>query len=81
MAVHKRHYARQEAQTKLRATIAWWAAWQRHQGREDSESFRRFFHFFGVDVATAKTLGARDAEELNEKIAIKLGEYYRVNAG
>lgn len=64
----KNHLGRKEAQVPLRDAISWWAGWQRQLGRPDSESYRRFFHTFGVDVATAQTLGARDAGALAERV-------------
>lgn len=75
-SIQKKHTARQEAQRKLRDAIAWWAAWQNSHGRSNAESYRRFWHAFGVDVATAQTLGAREAEELADRVALKLAEYY-----
>jgi hypothetical protein len=70
----RRHYDRQNAQTTLRAAIALWAGWQRQLGREDSEAYRRFFFTYGTDVATAQTLGAREAGELHARIAKHLNE-------
>lgn len=65
----KNHEARQEAQRTLRDCIALWAGYQRQAGRPDSESYRRFYFRYGVDVATAQTLGKREADELCQKIA------------
>lgn len=76
-SIHRKHTARQVAQGKLRDSIAWWAAWQNSHGRSDAESYRRFWHMFGTDVATAQTLGAREAEELASRVALKLAEYYQ----
>lgn len=67
-AVMRVHGERQAAQTTLRAAIALWAGWQRHQGRDDSETYRRFFFAFGVDVATAMTLNTAGAEDLRARI-------------
>lgn len=64
----KNHRNRQEAQVSLRNVISWWAGWQHHQNRPDSESYRRFFHSFGVDIATAQTLGKADASALADKV-------------
>lgn len=52
----------------LREVGAVWAGWQAHQGYNDSESYRRFFHTFGVDMLTAQTLSRPDAEALTERI-------------
>lgn len=75
-SIAKKHSERQKAQTRLREAIAWWAAWQRQKGRDDSEGYRRFWHAFGTDVATAQTLGAREAGELADKVTEKLAGYY-----
>lgn len=68
MAVNKRHVERQQAQQGLRGSIAWWAGLQAAQGREDAESYRRFYYKFGIDVANAQTLNAKDAEELAGRV-------------
>lgn len=73
-SIYKNHVARQAAQKGLRDAIAWWAGYQRAAGRSDAESYRRFWFMFGVDVATAQTLNAKDAGELADKIFIKLAE-------
>jgi hypothetical protein len=70
----KRHVARQEAQEALRASIAWWGGWQRAQGREDSESYKRFFWKFGTDVLSAQVLNTDEALGLAECINEHLGE-------
>ena len=63
-----RHHERQVAQHALREHIALWAGWQRHQGRDDSQSYRIFYHTFGLDVLSAQALGRPDAEALTVKI-------------
>ena len=68
----KRFAAGQESQTELRASIALWAGHQRAAGKVDSESYRRFYFLFGVDVMTAQTLGKKEAELLNTKIRSKI---------
>lgn len=75
----KNHTARQKAQAALRDKIAWWAGWQRARGRSDSESYRRFFHGFGVDVMTAQTLGRPEATVLTAEIDKTLKDYERGN--
>lgn len=70
----KNHRARQQAQAALREAIAWWAGYQRAMGRADSESYRRFYFAFGVDVMTAQALGRPEAEALTENINRKIGE-------
>jgi superfamily II DNA or RNA helicase len=71
-AVHNTHLERQQAQGRLREAIALWAGHQRHLGRSDAESYRRFFHTWGVDVLSAQALNAREAEALHERIAARL---------
>lgn len=68
------HRARQQAQAALREAIAWWAGYQRSMGRADSESYRRFYFAFGVDVMTAQTLGRPEAAALTENINKHIGE-------
>ncbi len=73
MSVRKAHAARQDAQAELRRTIALWAGWQMGTlARSQAESYRRFFFRYGRDVATACTLGAREAEELRVRIQADL---------
>jgi len=64
----KRHMAQQEAQAALRSSMAWWAGYHQQLGRSDSESYRRFYHQFGIDVLTAQTLNYDDALKLANKI-------------
>jgi len=63
---------RQDQQRGLRDAIAWWAGLQHARGRSESESYRLFYHRFGTDVANAQLLGAREAEELSNKIHVEL---------
>lgn len=83
-AIHRRHWERREAQQALRNVIAWWAGLETAQGRGESESYRRFYFKFGIDVANAQTLGAREAGELAERVSVELaknGIDGTVNAG
>ena len=73
----KNHRLRQEAQVELRDAIALWAGGQVAKGRPDSESYRRFYFAFGVDVMTAQTLGRPDAEALTARVI----NYKEVNRG
>lgn len=74
-AVRKRHWERRQAQNALRNVIAWWAGLEAAQGRGESESYRRFFYRFGVDVANAQTLGTREAGELAARVSKALADY------
>lgn len=60
----EKHYAQQ----RLQAAIAQWAGIQRHKGRPDQESYRRFYHTLGVDVLTAQTLDRADMEKMAETV-------------
>ena len=73
-AIRKRHWERQGAQAALRNAIAWWAGLQDSIGSSESESYRRFYFKFGVDVGNAQTLGAREAGELTERINAELAK-------
>jgi len=74
-AVRKRHWERRESQHSLRNMIAWWAGLESAQGRGESESYRRFFYKFGVDVASAQTLNAKDAAELAGRLSVELAKH------
>lgn len=67
--IKKRHEARQRAQAELRDAMALWSGWQTHEGRPLAEQYRRFFFRYGIDQATAQTLGAPEAEALLERIS------------
>jgi len=64
----KRHKERQNTQEALRASIAWWAGGQRVHGRSDAESYRRFYHAFGIDVLSAQALDHEPAMALLERV-------------
>lgn len=74
-AVRKRHWERREAQQDLRNMIAWWAGLESAQGRGESESYRRFYYKFGIDVANAQTLNAKDAGELANRVSAELAKH------
>lgn len=69
-----RHVKRQEIQQALRTSIAWWASYQRALGRDDSESYKRFYWKFGIDVLSAQALKTNDAFELANRVNNHLGE-------
>lgn len=69
------HYLRQVAQHGLREAMALWSGWQRHLGRDDSQSYRLFYLTFGVDVMSAQALGRPDAEALTAKIQTVLNNH------
>jgi DNA repair protein RadD len=74
MGARKRHMERQQGQATLRNAVAWWAGVEAARGNSESESYRRFYFRFGIDVANAQTLGAREAEELAQKVNLELGK-------
>jgi len=73
--VQKRHFERQQAQGRLRHAIALWAGWEGVQGYSQQESYRRFYHAFGLDVLTAQALGRPEAEALTAKIQTVLDRH------
>jgi DNA repair protein RadD len=74
MAARNNHLARQQAQKALRNAIAWWAGAEHARGYSESDSYRRFYFRFGVDVANAQLLGSRDAGELAASINTELAK-------
>ena len=68
-AIRAKHKTRQEAQQQLRATMQLVLP----PDREERTNNRKFFYEYGVDVLTAQTLGAPDANELRNKIIAKIG--------
>lgn len=65
-----RHTERQQAQAWLRNAMGTWAAV--YPNSSPPENYRRFYFTFGVDVGTAQTLSATEADNLRERIAVKL---------
>lgn len=66
---------RQQSQRALRNAIAWWAGVEHARGYSESESYRRFFFKFGIDVANAQLLGSKDSEELAGKVFQELARF------
>ena len=75
IAARNNHMKRQDSQRSLRNAVAWWAGVEAARGYNESESYRRFFFRFGIDVASAQTLGARDAAELTTKVLNELNKF------
>jgi superfamily II DNA or RNA helicase len=63
IAIVKRHNKRKEAQQNLRASMATWAGYY-HPQLQDCEIYRLFYYTFKIDILTAQTLNAADAEKL-----------------
>lgn len=72
-AILKNHHARYTAQIDLRQAIAQWGGWEVHKGLSVAEAQRKFYHQFGVDVLTAQTYGAKEAEQLRGRIEERMG--------
>lgn len=68
IAIINRHNDRLGKQKALRVVIAGWAGYLHAAGRSDSEIYRTFYHTFGMDIASAQTLNAKDAEKLTGNI-------------
>ena len=92
LGARKNHINRQTAQQALRNAIAWWAGTEASRGYKESESYRRFYFRFGIDVANAQLLGAREAAELANNInnelsklgidgSVKASIYFSSNTG
>jgi DNA repair protein RadD len=67
-AIVKTHKERQAAQYALRELISYFAGYLKHKGWEDSRIYRQFYLMFGIDILTAQTLGAKEANKLAEEI-------------
>lgn len=63
---------KQKAQTELRDAIAWWRGVRLQQGEGEQQSYRRFFHTFGIDVLSAQALNRAEAEKLTARIWSKM---------
>lgn len=71
-AVRRRHAERQDAQRALRGAIELWSGLVLAEGGDSRRAQREFFAEFGVDVATAQTLGRTDAESLTLRVNERL---------
>lgn len=67
-SIRRKHKDRQDAQKELRGNMKRWASTYKSMGCPIDEIYRRFFINFGIDVATAQTLGSRPAIELSKKL-------------
>lgn len=73
--IERAHMSRQEAQRELREAMKLWAGMQEQMGRGESESLRRFYHEFQVDVLSAQALGRNEAYELAQKVYLSIIAY------
>ena len=62
-----------EAQQRLREAIEQWAGIQRHKGRSDQESYKRFYYAAGTDVLSA--LGAQNTRDDYERMTDKVTKW------
>lgn len=62
----KRHRRNKYRRAVLKELMAWWAGMQ--PGRPLDEIHRRFYYRFGIDMATALTLKAKDTDSLLMRI-------------
>jgi DNA repair protein RadD len=68
-AVRKRHEATQVEQAGLRGAMATWGGVQHAQQGLDTRQQQKLFYWrFGLDVASAQALNAREAVELRERV-------------
>jgi hypothetical protein len=67
-SIRKNHRLRIEALGSLGLAMAVYGGWREMEGDTVSETQRRFFFQFGVDVMTAQALGRADAEALEARI-------------
>lgn len=69
--IRKAMNARHDALQELRDTMNYWAGIQIYgMERSESETYRRFFHKYGIDVLSAQTLSAPEMRALTEKIRL-----------
>lgn len=71
-SILKNHYERQRHQAALRHTMAVWGGWRQHLGEDLRTAQKRFYLTFAVDVLSAQTLGAGQADELAARIQAQL---------
>lgn len=67
--------ARQESQRSLSNAVALWAGLEFARGHSESESYRRFWFRFGIDVANAQLLNLKESEELAGKVFTELTKF------
>lgn len=72
-SIVRKHTARYETQLDLREAIAHWAGYLKYIKKTDSEIYKIFYFKFGMDIATAQTLGVTDANNLKERIEYEIG--------
>lgn len=72
-AIVGNHLKRQDAQHRLRHTVACWGGWRMQYHREDLRTAqKRFYLTFGIDVMSAAALNTADATALTIKVMDEL---------
>lgn len=71
----KQHALWTTAQQSLRKSLAWWAGCQQSQGLDMSQSYRKFYHQFGIDAESARVLGRPDTEALDLRVRKEIDTY------
>lgn len=71
-SIKNRFLETQQAQRRLRDTVALWAGGEKHFGKTDKEILKTFYFRFGMDVSSAKALGRPDAQALEERIVARM---------
>jgi len=59
---------RKTSQENLRDALSWYGGMSRAAGIPDSESYRRFYFRFGIDILGAQALKKGDAKKLEDKV-------------
>ncbi len=72
-SIKNRFLETQQAQRRLRDTIATWAGGEKHFGKSDKEILKTFYFRFGLDVSSAMALGRADAQALEERVQARMG--------
>ncbi len=63
-----RQIERHASQQRLTAAINQWAGIERHKGRQDRETHRRFYLALGIDVLSALAQSRQDMDKLSETV-------------
>lgn len=66
--LNRLHGEKQEAQRILRESIEWYGGFHTSIGVDRSESWKRFYFRFNIDLLSAQALGTKDAVSLNEQV-------------
>jgi len=68
VSLAKNHAKKQQAQKELRESMKMFGGYHQSLGIDQSESWKRFFFRFNVDIMTAQALKTTDATELKNRI-------------